>query len=128
MTPVPVSATQRSAARPWIHAPSDAASSEDSPREASDAMIPASTSPEPAVASAGFPVVLMRARTPSEIIVAGPLRSATAPHFAASAFADAKRSAYSFSTVSPVTRDASRKWGVMIMSASTEFFSASHSA
>jgi len=71
----------RTAAAPWIHEPTEAASNVESPAARSEPITPASTSPAPATASHGSPLVVTRTR-PSGAAVSEcrPLRSTTASY------------------------------------------------
>ena len=88
MSPATSPGPTRSAARPCTHAAAAAASNADTPRARNAATIPVSTSPVPAVASAGLPVTLSDDPSRSEVdpralgsamTVVGPLSSTTAP-------------------------------------------------
>ncbi len=84
----------RRAASAWSQAAAAAARSGASPAASSAPIIPASTSPEPAVASRSSPWSTIRTSPPgAATTVVGPLSSTTAPRSAASVRAAATRSA-----------------------------------
>ena len=66
-------------ARAWARTAAQAASKGSRPRASSAATMPESTSPVPAVASAGAESTLTARRSPSVTIVSSPLRTTTAP-------------------------------------------------
>ncbi|MNN24912.1 hypothetical protein D3C81_1383630 [compost metagenome] len=112
--PVPL-LTSRSAARPWIQTAAQAASVGAMPCASSAPIMPASTSPVPAVASAALPVGLMAMlSTPAAAIsVPEPFSTIVACHAAASARAALSRSRWISATVQPSSRAASSGCGVI---------------